>query len=316
MVSRALALVLGVWLLASALHAVANSLVDPLIWLLDLRFLPRWVRAVVCLPAGGVLVAFALGLRMRWPAAGVAGGVAAVALVDCVAYWRLRSVLADSAWWPASLVTLGAAAWVAVGALRGPGLRPTARRRLWLPIALAAVLGLGFPLVPMITFGLTDYRRPADAVLVFGARVYASGALSHAAEDRVRAAVALAHAGLVETIVFSGGPGDGGITEAAAMADQAVALGVERRRIVLDDAGLDTRASVRNTQRLAAERGWRRVLATSHFYHLPRIKIECERVGLACYTVPAPQARPLLGLPWFMTREVAAWWRALLLPWI
>jgi len=53
-------------------------------------------------------------------------------------------------------------------------------------LAGGLMLLAAFPLALMLFFGNTDYRRPADAVVVFGARVYASGKLSDALEDRIR----------------------------------------------------------------------------------------------------------------------------------
>lgn len=50
------------------------------------------------------------------------------------------------------------------------------------------------------------------------------------------------------------------------------------------------------------------MLAVSHFYHLPRVKLTADRAGLAVFTVPSPQGQPLNRLPYFLAREVAACW--------
>jgi uncharacterized SAM-binding protein YcdF (DUF218 family) len=57
-------------------------------------------------------------------------------------------------------------------------------------------------------------------------------------------------------------------------------------------------------------RAWqaRRVLAVSHFYHLPRIKLSYQRAGFEVCTVPARQKNVLSQLPYSMVREVAAFW--------
>jgi hypothetical protein len=52
----------------------------------------------------------------------------------------------------------------------------------------------------------------------------------------------------------------------------------------------------------------RRVLAVSHFYHLPRIKLSYQRAGFEVYTVPARQKYLLSQMPYNMAREVAAFW--------
>ncbi|HET6345093.1 MAG TPA: YdcF family protein, partial [Myxococcota bacterium] len=145
---------------------------------------------------------------------------------------------------------------------------------------------------------------PAAAILVFGARAYADGRPSDALSDRVRAAAALYHQGLAPLVIMSGGPGDGATHETQAMRALAQSLGVPADRIILDEHGLNTRASIRNCRHFGAGP----LLAVSHSYHLPRIKLEADRAGVPVYTVPAPQGRPLRKLPLFVARETVAWW--------
>ncbi len=52
--------------------------------------------------------------------------------------------------------------------------------------------------------------------------------------------------------------------------------------------------------------GLSRVLAVSHFHHLPRIKLAYQRHGQEVYTVPARETRRLKALPAYMLREIAA----------
>ena len=85
------------------------------------------------------------------------------------------------------------------------------------------------------------------------------------------------------------------------MRDLAVSLGVPAHAIRLDRHGLNTSATVTNTPA-------GRVLAVSHGYHLPRIKLAYQQRGLTCYTVPARETRTLAAMPWFVMREVAAIW--------
>jgi vancomycin permeability regulator SanA len=167
---------------------------------------------------------------------------------------------------------------------------------------------IGFPLAQMFCFGMTDYRRPADAAVVFGARVYADGNLSQALADRVRTACDLYQDDLVHTIVFSGGPGDGIIHETEGMRRMAMPLGVRASSILIDEWGLSTQATVRNTCGMFSRHGLRRVLVVSHFYHLPRIKLTYQRQGCEVYAVPAKETYLLTALPLYMLREIAAFW--------
>jgi uncharacterized SAM-binding protein YcdF (DUF218 family) len=83
---------------------------------------------------------------------------------------------------------------------------------------------------------------------------------------------------------------------------------------VQDHAGLNTADTVRDTAEVLRASGARRVLAVSHAYHLPRVKLAFERAGVEAYTVPAPGTRWLVKLPWLITREVAALWSYYLVP--
>ena len=174
-------------------------------------------------------------------------------------------------------------------------------------VALSALL---FPLAQMYCFGLTDYRRPADLIVVFGCHVNAKGRPSMALADRVTAAVELYHAGFADRLLFSGGPGDGDIHETEAMRTLAVELGVPAEVIELDREGLNTQATVHNlVEQYKGRASQPRILAVSNFYHLPRIKLCFRRAGWEVWTVPAVDSRRLYYLERYMLREVAAlWW--------
>src|SRR5439155_17548504 len=113
----------------------------------------------------------------------------------------------------------------------------------------------------------------------FGAKAYADGTPSDALADRVRTACALYRDGLAPRLLFSGGPG-----EPAAMQHLAASLGVPEAAVLRDSEGVNTESTARNT--VALLHAPSRVLAVSHFYHLPRIKMTYQRYGSEVYTVP------------------------------
>jgi uncharacterized SAM-binding protein YcdF (DUF218 family) len=180
--------------------------------------------------------------------------------------------------------------------------------KLWPVLAVCACCAFVFPLAEMLCFGKTDYRRPADVAVVLGCRVYADGRPSDALKDRVKTACQLYHQGFARKLLFSGGPGDGSVTEAEAMRRMAVQLGVKAEDILVDDQGLNTQATVRNSQAILAKLNASRVLVVSHFYHLPRVKLAFQRAGREVFTVPAKESYLLRQMPYNMAREVAALW--------
>lgn len=177
---------------------------------------------------------------------------------------------------------------------------------------VAGCFALLAALAQMFWFGESDYRRPADAILVYGCKAYADGTPSQALADRVHTACELYHQGLAPILVMSGGPvRDADMHETQSMADFAVSLGIPREAILLDPNGLDTLATAENLQGVLAckiTKSSPKILAVSHDYHLPRVKLSLEREGLTAYTVPAEIRRSLPSKPYLMARETAAWW--------
>jgi vancomycin permeability regulator SanA len=156
-------------------------------------------------------------------------------------------------------------------------------------------------------FGFTDYRRPADAIVVFGARAYADGTPSEALRERVETGAALYHAGLAPRLILSGGVDPSGVSEPSVMRAVAIEAGVPPSAILEDELGESTEASVDSVQALASRHGLGRVLAVSHYFHLARIKLLAERRGLRCFTVPADEGPTRLrGTPYYVLREAAA----------
>ena len=141
-----------------------------------------------------------------------------------------------------------------------------------------------------------------------GARAYKDGRMSDALQDRIRTACDLYRDGLAKRLVLSGGRGDGLITEAEAMRNYALKHGVHAEDIFIDNQGVNTEATVRDTVPLLQQWRAQRVLAVSHFYHLPRVKLAYQRAGVEVWTVPARQGHFLGQMPFNMAREVAAFW--------
>ncbi|MCA9541618.1 MAG: YdcF family protein [Myxococcales bacterium] len=202
-------------------------------------------------------------------------------------------------------LSLGSALVLLAFAARPP--RPMAGGRLR-GLALHGLAAATWVALLIASVAVTDYARPADAIIVFGARVLPSGQPSDALRDRTLTAIALHHRGLAPVLVFSGGKGDDApVSEPEAMRRLAIAEGVPPDAIVLDETGVNTAATVAATAALARRHGWQRLLMVTHDYHCARVKLESARAGLNVFTVPAVQARPLLGKPYFVLREGVAW---------
>jgi vancomycin permeability regulator SanA len=313
------ALFLGSYFLWSwLLYFMGGGRYDATIWWVDLRFLPGWLSVLFSLACCGALLH-----RAVWPTCGgrllrcrrvVLACLLGALVINTLSAWRVS--MGD--------VMLGMpiplTAVLAVGVafmLRRPLEAASASfiakaRRSFGIVCVAGCVALLAALAQMLWFGESDYRRPADAIVVYGCKAYADGTPSQALADRVHTACELYHQGLAPVIVMSGGPvRNADMHETQAMADYAVSLGVPRDAIVLDPGGLDTQSTAENLQGVLSQvltTDSPRLLAVSHDYHLPRVKLSLEREGFVAYTVPAEIRRSLPSKPYLMARETAAWW--------
>jgi uncharacterized SAM-binding protein YcdF (DUF218 family) len=293
--ARGIALFLGCFTLLNLVGDLRFAGTSGNVWWIDVPLLPLpFARALLALVAAALLW-FAVAHPPRVVTLIAATLVFVAALANAVAYYALlaRGAIRSSVPLPLSLL-IAASILLIVARVN--------RIESWQSIAIAFVASaIVFPIAQIATFGTTDYRRPADVIVVFGAKVYADGTPSDALADRVRTACALYRAGLAPRLLFSGGPG-----EPASMQRLATSLGVPAAAIVSDPNGVNTESTARNTVALLHTPA--RILAVSHFYHLPRIKMTYQRYGSEVYTVPCEDTVPG-SMPFNVAREVAAFWR-------
>ncbi len=311
--ARAVALFLCGFTLLNLLGEWRRAGFDASLWWIDLRALPRPAAWTLLLTGAALLGAFAFRPAMsQWRrriTLGLAASLAAVALGNAVNFFLLLAAgdIHTAMPVPLSIFIAVALTFVAREIWKERQTPSTYPRMIRIGLATGACL-VAFPLAQVACFGKTDYRRPADAIIVFGARAYADGRPSDALADRVRTACQLYHEGWAQKLILSGGPGDGAIHETESMRRLATQLAVPLEAIILDQQGLNTRATLANSQAILARDGTRRALAVSHFYHLPRVKLAATRAGLEVFTVPARESYVLRQMPSFVAREVVALW--------
>ena len=282
----------------------------------------RWVRVIgfpACLSevaVVGLAVGLLLGRYAAWLARGSALLLALLSAVDVVAYYRLLADGAITSRFPipaAAIVAAVLVVWALVEV--PPSERKTetgsASRRAVPVLARLAVLAsvtLALVLLHLFCFGATDYRRPADAAVVFGARVHHDGEPSGVLRDRVHTACDLYDARLVQRLILSGGHGDDApISEPQCMRKIALERGVPEGALILDETGVDTRSTIRTLESIAAEHGLCSFLMVSTDYHLSRIQLTSRRRGFEVYTVPAVETCGWPSKPLAVLREGAAW---------
>lgn len=312
--ARGFSLFIGGFTLVSVFGSLRHAHADFTIWWVAVPAVGRVAAGVLLVLFSAALLAYAVAPRMRpwrrWSTVGLVLAFAAITAwngVDFYLAWRAGEMRPGLPV-PLSFLVCAVLVFVAWAALRPPAPR---RRRLAAAavlVAAAAACLLLFPVAQVFFFGETDYRRVADAVVVFGAQVHGDGRPSTSLRDRMTTAVQLYDDGLVKRVIVSGGVGESGFNEALVMRDMAVEAGVPEERVVVDSNGVSTTATVADTVPFFGEDGWTRILAVSQYYHLPRIKLAYQRAGWNVFTVPAGTSSPIPQTPRFVVREIPAFW--------
>ncbi len=311
--ARGLAMFLGTFALLNIVGGFRVAGFDANLWWIDLRWLPSAVGIPFLLVSAVCLIGFGVHPPSSFWRKVLTGTCASllgiVALLNTIQFYVLfaRGSIHTAIPIPLSLMIAAAFALILGTCISGAQPQPW-RRGVASSFAICTACACAFPLAQMFCFGKSDYRRPAEVVVVLGARVYADGHPSDALADRVRTACQLYRSGLVKKLLFSGGPGEGAIHETEGMKRMAIQLGVKPRDILVDEGGLNTQATVKDTEAICSRLHFSRILVVSHFYHLPRIKLAYQRDGWEVFTVPAKESYLLRQMPYNIAREVAALW--------
>lgn len=158
------------------------------------------------------------------------------------------------------------------------------RRTIYVIIGLAVGWYL-FNLWQVWRVGESDQARPVDAIVVLGAAQY-DGRPAPVLQARLDHVVELYQQGYAPLVVTTGGnqPGDR-FTEAEASANYLVDHGVPQSAIieVIGDTSYD---ELRATRDVLHGRGLDRVLLVSDPYHMLRVRLVAEELGLTAYVSP------------------------------
>lgn len=151
--------------------------------------------------------------------------------------------------------------------------------------------------------------EPLDAIVVLGAPLTRSGALTPALQERVAAAAELYARGGGRYVVVTGGITHGAPrAEAAAMAE-ALAAHVPEDALLVEDASLTTADNARLTAAVLAPLGARRVWLVTQPFHGRRAAYLFARAGLEPRVWSIAGSRPKLR---WVAREYASWTALLL----
>lgn len=205
------------------------------------------------------------------------------------------------------------------GALR-VGAHPThrtwwRRRRVWLPVAVLAVVVLG-PVLAVQATGQAKVRSSVAAVdatpvaIVLGAGLRPDGSPSTFLTRRLARAAEIYAAGTVQAVLVSGDNSREDYDEPTAMHDWLVANGVPAAKVVRDYAGFDTHDTCRRARRVF---GVEAAVVVTQDYHVRRAAFSCAAAGIDVQGsgVSSASVEPSKAVM-YRVRELPASWKAAL----
>ena len=170
--------------------------------------------------------------------------------------------------------------------------RPTKRRRglwseawrwclLFTTMALVGVALLGLSLIGAIYWqARADDSSPVDAIIVLGTAQY-DGRPSPALKARLDTVLDAWNDGLARYVVVTGGKQEGDrFTEAEASRNYLIDNGVPESAILMESSGRSSWQSMLGAADVLAPMGAKRVLIVSDGFHLFRLKLMAEELGL------------------------------------
>jgi uncharacterized SAM-binding protein YcdF (DUF218 family) len=191
------------------------------------------------------------------------------------------------------------------------------KRRGWrrLILGLFLLFFLAVPFAVAMLFALiyrearTDSARPSDAIIVLGTAQY-NGVPSDVFQARLDTAIALYNDGMAPYIMVTGGrlPGDY-YSEAEAGRNYLVDQGIPEDQILMESVSQNTWESMQGAIRLLAPLDIESVILVSDGFHLYRVQLMAEDVGLEATAKPSEGSpiRPGSGLEFqYVVREAAA----------
>jgi len=188
-------------------------------------------------------------------------------------------------------------------------------RRIVTGLLCLGLIVVGVTEAVIIRHSFGDPAEHCDYIVVLGAKVRYDGP-SVSLWDRIYGAQTYLQANPEAIAIVSGGQGaDEPMTEAKAMYDELVALGIDPDRIWMEDRATNTRENLSFSLALIEEKTGSRpekVGVVSSEYHLLRAKLVARQCGVEAVGIPAQTSRLGQKINHFM-REVAGVWAYLIL---
>jgi uncharacterized SAM-binding protein YcdF (DUF218 family) len=160
------------------------------------------------------------------------------------------------------------------------------KRRLAIPIFLAAAVVYTSSLIMVLVVSQQDQRQHVDAIVVLGAAQY-NGRPSPVFRARLNHALGLYREGLAPLVVVTGGIGRGDTMSEALVGERYLrAHGIPDSAVAAAGEGRTTKTSMTAVAAWLHPRRITRVILVSDPFHMFRLRLEARRTELEAFTSP------------------------------
>jgi len=150
--------------------------------------------------------------------------------------------------------------------------------------------------------------KPADCIIVLGARVWPSGTMSNALRYRCETALQVWKDGVSENIIVTGGRGaDEPAAEASVMREYFIQSGVPEEKVIAEDASVNTIENLKNARKIMSQKGWSTAAVVTSDYHVQRALWIARDAGLDVCGIAAPSPDRISTLLFCRLRESLSW---------
>jgi len=170
------------------------------------------------------------------------------------------------------------------------------KRRLAIPIFLAAAVVYTSSLIMVLVVSQQDQREHVDAIVVLGAAQY-NGRPSPVFRARLNHALGLYREGLAPLVVVTGGVGRGDTMSEALVGERYLRTqGIPDSAVAAAGEGRTTKTSMTAVAAWLRPRHITRVILVSDPFHMFRLRLEARRTELEAFTSPT-ESSPISDNP-------------------
>jgi uncharacterized SAM-binding protein YcdF (DUF218 family) len=170
------------------------------------------------------------------------------------------------------------------------------KRRLAIPIFLAAAVVYTSSLIMVLVVSQQDQREHVDAIVVLGAAQY-NGRPSPVFRARLNHALGLYREGLAPLVVVTGGVGRGDTMSEALVGERYLRTqGIPDSAVAAAGEGRTTKTSMTAVAAWLRPRHITRVILVSDPFHMFRLRLEARRTELQAFTSPT-ESSPISDNP-------------------